>query len=174
MDTLVLTAIGDDRPGLVSALSARLTDHGASWERSQMARLAGKFAGIVEVAVPAGRTGDLLRDLERMAEDGLVVLASVSQAPSEPVAQALALTVVGSDRPGIVAEISSLLSDRGISIDELSTTVRDAPMAGGMLFEAQAALTVRDGEKLDTAALRVALEQLADELMVEVVLADQG
>ena len=55
MKTLVLTVIGDDRPGLVSALSARLNAQGALWQRSQMSRLAGKFAGIVEVVVPAGK-----------------------------------------------------------------------------------------------------------------------
>ena len=52
METLVLTVIGDDRPGLVSALSACLSGHEAVWQRSQMSRLAGKFAGIVEVVVP--------------------------------------------------------------------------------------------------------------------------
>ena len=39
MDTFVLTVLGDDRPGLVDALSGVITDHGANWERSQMARL---------------------------------------------------------------------------------------------------------------------------------------
>ena len=53
MATLVLTVIGDDRSGLVSALSGVIAEHGGSWERSQMARLAGKFAG-----VPLEDTGD--------------------------------------------------------------------------------------------------------------------
>ena len=66
MDTLVLTVIGDDRPGLVSALSARLSAHGAGWERSQMSRLAGKFAGIVEVLVPPDRVDALVEALDRL------------------------------------------------------------------------------------------------------------
>ncbi|MFL6135226.1 MAG: ACT domain-containing protein, partial [Nocardioidaceae bacterium] len=40
MATFVLTVIGDDRPGLVSAVSVPISAHGASWERSQMSRLA--------------------------------------------------------------------------------------------------------------------------------------
>lgn len=173
MDTLVLTAIGDDRPGLVSALSTRLSAHGASWERSQMSRLAGKFAGIVEVGVPTARVEELLRDLEQLAEEGLSVSANRAAGPSRPAGQRLWLSVVGADRPGIVAEISSLLSDQGVSIEELGTTVSEAPMAGGMLFEAHAVLTVEEGEGLDTGPLRTALEQLADELMVDVALADE-
>ena len=50
MATFTLTCIGDDRAGLVSDLSAPIRAHGASWHRSQMARLGGKFAGILEKA----------------------------------------------------------------------------------------------------------------------------
>ncbi|HRP97915.1 MAG TPA: ACT domain-containing protein, partial [Rhodocyclaceae bacterium] len=49
---LVLTVIGDDRPGLVEEISTLLTEHGASWLDSSMARLAGKFAGVLTVSVP--------------------------------------------------------------------------------------------------------------------------
>ena len=59
MTTLVLTILGDDRPGLVSALSAPVSAHGASWERSEMSRLAGKFAGIVVLSVPRERLDQL-------------------------------------------------------------------------------------------------------------------
>src|SRR6059036_1362215 len=59
MATFTLTCIGDDRPGLVSALSAPIKAHGGSWERSQMSRLAGKFAGILMVAVPDERADAL-------------------------------------------------------------------------------------------------------------------
>ena len=45
MATLVLTVIGDDRAGLVNALAEAVTAHGGNWERSQLAELAGKFAG---------------------------------------------------------------------------------------------------------------------------------
>jgi glycine cleavage system regulatory protein len=46
---LVLTLIGDDRPDLVQSVSRVVATHGGSWQESQMARLAGKFAGILGV-----------------------------------------------------------------------------------------------------------------------------
>jgi glycine cleavage system regulatory protein len=176
MDTLVLTAIGDDRPGLVSALSARLTAHGASWERSQMSRLAGKFAGIVEVCVPADNVPALVTDLDNLAAEGLQVTVGHTPAGATPstdadVAHRWTLDVVGADRPGIVDQISSLLSERGISIEDLGTAVSNAPMAGGTLFVAHASLTAPAGS--DAADVRAVLEALADELMVEVALADE-
>jgi len=170
METLVLTVIGDDRPGLVATLSARLTAQGALWQRSQMSRLAGKFAGIVEVAVPADNVDDLAADLESLAAEGLAVsITRTSAAPQSPTHR-LSLELVGADRPGIVAEVSALLAARDISIEELETSVRHAPMAGGMLFEAHAVLAApasADGTELSSA-----LEALADELMVDVALAE--
>ena len=64
---LVLTVIGDDRPGLVGELSAAISAHQGNWLESSMAQLAGKFAGIVEVSVDAAQA-DALRDaLGRLA-----------------------------------------------------------------------------------------------------------
>jgi glycine cleavage system regulatory protein len=170
METLVLTVIGDDRLGLVSALSARLTDQGALWQRSQMARLAGQFAGIVEVVVAADKVEDLISDLESLAAQGLAVTMARTSTPPMTPTHLLSLELVGDDRPGIVAEISALLSARGISIEELATSVTDAPMAGGMLFQAHAVLA--SPISADESELRAALEALADELMVDIELAE--
>ena len=52
MATLVLTVVGDDRPGLVDALSGVIAAHDGNWEQSRMAHLAQKFAGILLVQVP--------------------------------------------------------------------------------------------------------------------------
>jgi glycine cleavage system regulatory protein len=170
METLVLTVIGDDRPGLVSALSARLTAQGALWQRSQMARLAGQFAGIVEVVVAVDKVEDLMADLRSLAAQGLAVTMARTSTPPKIPTHLLSLGLVGDDRPGIVAEISALLFARRISIEELVTSVTDAPMAGGMLFQAHAVLAAPIGA--DESELRAALEALADELMVDIELAD--
>lgn len=173
MATLVLTVLGDDRTGLVAALSAPLQAHGAGWENSRMARLAGKFAGIVEVVVPDANADALVDELAALRQQGLHVTVERTDEPAGPgAAVRLRLDLVGADRPGIVAEISALLAERGIGVEELSTATSSAPMAGGVLFEANATLSAAPGS--DTAALRAALETLADELMVEVTLADEG
>ena len=169
MATLVLTVLGDDRPGLVSAVSAALDSHAASWERSRMARLAGKFAGVVEVGVPDGAVDGLVTALEALSSTGLTVVVARTDAVAAEAPTRLTLDLVGSDRPGIVASISSLLADKGVSVEELETEVRDAPMAGGTLFEAHAVLVAP--ATLSTGDLRVALEALADELLVDVELA---
>ena len=70
-----------------------------------------------------------------------------------------------------MAEISASLAARGISIDELSTDVRDAPMAGGTIFEASAVLSAPPTTSIEE--LRSMLEGLANELMVEITLSTE-
>jgi glycine cleavage system regulatory protein len=170
MTTFTLTCIGDDRPGLVSALAAPINDQEASWERSQMARLAGKFAGILLIAVDQERAEALVADLTALEDLGLQVTLVQTDTPVERASLRLSLELLGADHPGIVAEISASLADRGIGIEELTTDVREAPMAGGMLFEARAVLEAPP--QTSTEALRSMLESLADELMVEIRLSD--
>lgn len=170
MAALVLTIIGDDRPGLVSAVSGVVRAHGASWEQSQMARLGGKFAGILLVDVPDGHVDALAADLGELREEGLQVILEQTGETVEQETSLLRLDLLGADRPGIMAEISAVLAESGVGIEELSTGVREAPMAGGMLFEVRAVLAAP--ASVGTDELRRTLEALADELMVDLSLSD--
>ena len=170
MATFIITAIGDDRPGLVSALSAPISAHGGSWLRSQMSRLAGKFAGIVLVSVADERLDALAAELRALEAQGLHVTLERTDEPGPRESQRLHLELLGADHPGIVAEVSAALAARDVSIEELTTDVRDAPMSGGTLFEADAVLTAPSSTS--TESLRSMLEGLADELMVEIRLSE--
>ena len=166
MATLVLTVTGDDRPGVVSALSAAINAHGGSWEMSQLSRLAGKFAGSVVVAVDDERVDALVADLTALNSQGLQLALERTDEPVERELIRLHLDLLGADRPGIVAEISAALAAHDVNIEELTTDVREAPMAGGTLFEAKAVLSAPPAT--NTEEVRSALEALADELMVEI------
>lgn len=169
MATLVLTVIGDDRSGLVSALSGVIAEHGGSWERSQMARLAGKFAGIVCVAVPDDRVDALTAALAPLGQQGLLdVTVERSGEPAAAAGTVLTLELVGADRPGIVHDITRVLAVHHVSIEELHTDTRPAPMSNDMLFEARARLVAP--ATVGTGELREVLEQLANELMVDLSL----
>jgi glycine cleavage system regulatory protein len=168
MATLVLTVIGDDRSGLVNAVAEVVAKHGGNWEQSQMAELAGKFAGIVLITVPDASADDLIAALQPLT-GMLDITAQVADAEvAAPEPQRFVLDLVGADRPGIVRQITEVLAAHGVNIDRLRTEARDAPMSGGRLFEAHAQLEM--SATTDLGALRVALERLADELMVDIEL----
>ena len=167
MRNLVLTVIGDDRAGLVSALADIITSQGGNWERSQMTELAGKFAGIVVVTISEARADALIEATRAL--DGLldvsVYTGTGDAADGRNGWNSLTLEVLGNDHPGIVHELSKALSDRGLSIETITTSTREAPMAGGMLFEAQ--IQVRVPPDIDLADVRADLERLASELLVD-------
>ncbi|GAA5018032.1 glycine cleavage system regulatory protein [Terrabacter aeriphilus] len=176
MPRLVLTVIGDDRAGLVSALADVVTAHDGNWEDSQLAELAGKFAGIVVVGVPDARVDALtaaLRELDGLLEvtthPGADVEAAAGGVADDASAQRLTVDLLGNDRPGIVREVSSVLSRHELSIETMTTGTREAPMAGGLLFEAH--VVVRVPADSDTAGLRADLERLATELLVDIAVA---
>lgn len=168
MATLVLTLVGNDRTGLVNEVARVVTAHGGNWERSQVAELAGKFAGIVVVTVADDRSDELIASLEPLK--GLLdvtVQLAVERSP-DLVTSLITLDLVGTDRPGIVSDITRVLTEHGVNIESLTTATRDAPMAGGTLFEATAELEITPA--VDLADLQASLEQLANELMVDLTL----
>jgi glycine cleavage system regulatory protein len=171
--SLVLTVIGADKPGLVELLSRTIADHDANWEESRMARLAGKFAGILRITVPTDRAAALTEALAALGGHGLRVVAEeteAEEAAERP--QPVRIELVGTDRPGIIRDISRAFAGLGANVEELSSQVVSAPMAGGLLFEMTAAVLVPAAVSTDE--LRRVLEGLADELMVDIQLGDDA
>jgi glycine cleavage system regulatory protein len=164
---LVLTVIGEDRPGLVESLAQLISEHGGSWDESRMARLAGHFAGVVQVSLPDERAAGLIEALPALAGRGLhaSVVDSDWSLVSVDHRDTFRLELVGQDRPGIVREVSSALAALGVSVQDLRTVVESAPMSGERLFRAQAELAPPAEMKLET--IRTALERLADDMMVD-------
>ena len=168
---LVLTLLGPDRPGLVEAVADTIAAQGGNWVESRMAHLAGRFAGILRVELAGDRVAALTTALTRLEARGLRITVEPSggKATSEP-ARTMNLDLLGLDRPGLVREVSRLLAQQGINVEELTTDRSSAPMSGEMMFRAQARLQVPAG--VDLAAVRAGLERLAGDLMVEIKLAD--
>ena len=168
---LILTVLGDDRPGLVESLSDVIAAHEGNWLESRMARLAGKFAGILRASVPQSHADDLARALRALEAHGLRLI--IEWSPSEEGRQDerwLRLELLGNDRPGIIRDISRALARRRVNIDELGTEYLSAPMSGEMLFKAIAHLRVP--QEVAILELQETLETIAHDLMVDIILED--
>jgi glycine cleavage system regulatory protein len=168
--SLVLTVIADDRPGIVERIADPITAAGANWEESRMARLAGKFAGLLRISVDAARADELADNLGALRSHGFTIAIERSADTAPPPLRTLQLDLIGNDRPGIIRDLSRVLARQGVNIDELETTVSSAPMSGEVLFRASAHLQAPSTVSLE--ALRGELEALAGELMVDVTIDD--
>ena len=130
-----------------------------------MARLAAKFAGIARVEIEAGKTAALRDALAALEADGFTLNIEGAAAEISPGGTVFNLELLGPDQPGIVRDITGCLSERGVSVEEMETSLQRAPMGGDMLFQAQARVRLPAG--LGEEDLRDALEALAGTLMVD-------
>jgi len=159
----VLTAVGQDRPGLVQEISAAIHGAAANLEDSRMAILGGEFALIllfsgaeeavkrVEAGVPA-------------LEERLGLRISLRETTRTATARSYLpykIRVSGVDRPGIVASVSRVLAVRGINVASLESRVVPAPHSGTPLFMLHAELQVPSETALST--LRGELSRACDE-----------
>jgi glycine cleavage system regulatory protein len=164
---LVLTFIGQDRPGLVELVSSEVARHGGNWLESRMSRLGGQFAGIARVSLPEAQSASISAALHRLGERGLTV--SVHQdVPVAPAADARVslLELVGQDRPGIVSQLSSALAAFGINVEDLETECASGAMSGETMFRATARLSIPSSVKVED--VRHKLEEIAADLIVDI------
>ncbi|RDD62859.1 glycine cleavage system protein R [Ferruginivarius sediminum] len=163
----VIAVVGNDRPGLVELLASAVADHQGSWLESRMSVLAGQFAGVALVQVPDEQAAALEKKLHDLSDETLrLTLAKAgAREPARPHRTAC-LELVGHDRPGIVQEITRVLREKGVNIDDIVTERMSGAMSGGHLFRAVVELQIPDTIELDR--LRDDLEGLANELMVDI------
>lgn len=163
---LVLTVLCDDRLGVVEQLAQTITNHHGNWLESRMAQLAGKFAGILQVAVADEHQQGLRNALSDLGTSGFKIVIETAATINKPECREFSFSVVGSDRPGIVREIAQAFSARHINMGELETACSSMPWSGEPLFEATGIIEVP--KLVDMNELYDHLDKIADELAVDI------
>ncbi|ACE84457.1 glycine cleavage system protein R [Cellvibrio japonicus] len=163
---LILTVICDDKPGIVEQLAQTISNHQGNWLESRMSHLAGKFAGILQVAVNEIHKASLRQALTDLHSKGfkIIVEDALSVTPSD--CRQFSFTVVGADRPGIVREIAQAFSVRHINMGELETACSSMPWSGEPLFEASGIIEVPKSVNLND--LYDQLDKIADDLAIDI------
>lgn len=166
--SLVLTAIGADRPGLVEELSTTISRYQGNWLEASMSRLGGQFAGIVRVAVAADQVAPLQAALRELGN--LQITTATSAAEPGAGGRDLKLSLIGHDRIGLVREVTQILARHSVNVEKLTTWTASAPMSAEILFHADAEL--RAATDLDARRLKSELEGLSDDLMVDIAIVE--
>jgi glycine cleavage system transcriptional repressor len=141
---LILTAVGPDRVGLVEKISQFIARHGCNIEDSKMAVFCGEFALIVLIAGDGGKLVKIASDYRQIeAETGLTISIKTPAARSAPAPfLPYRLTASCMDHPGIVYQISAVLSSLGINIESMETETYAAPVSGTPIFRLDAEISV--------------------------------
>lgn len=169
MKIVIISVLADDRPGIVEKVADSLSAHQGNWLESRLAKLAGHFAGIVRAEVPDEHEAGLIQALGALNSAGIHITVTRPDATVEPAEGSsgvpATIRVTGSDRAGIVREITALLARQAVNVQELSSHCENAPMSGDRLFVAT--LKVILPEHLTEEDLAQVLEDISDDLMVD-------
>ena len=169
MTRMVLSVVGSDRPGLTRALAAAVLSAGGNWLESHLSQLGGLFVGSVLVEIHAGAVEALRAAVARVDATGLDIrIAPAGEAPQAE-GEALQLSLVGQDRPGIVNQVTDVLRTLDANIETFATRIEPAPHSGASLCHMDAQLRLPVGVPMTE--LQRALEAVSGEVMVDIALA---
>ena len=166
MQTLVISILGKDKPGIVDALAKVIFQHQGNWHGSSFAHMSGLFTGFVEIQVPSEQKQALIDGLDAITDLSVqsVVVSEPSPSPSQK--QSLTIDVMGNDRPGIVQALTQVLNRFNLNILHFASHVESAANSGSPMFKAKVDIAVPD--TFDNDALQVSLEALANEIVVDI------
>ena len=173
MNSLIISAVGSDRPGIVSEISGVITSHGGNIEKSRMTRLGSDFTIIMLVMVDSKWEESLLVALQAIKE------ISITTKGTEPntvitgenyqvtAGENYQISLSGADNEGIVKVLSKYLAGKSINILEMETHISNAPVTGTPLFNLLAIITIPDNT--DLAEIQFDLTLIAQKLGVEII-----
>ncbi|MCB2077271.1 MAG: amino acid-binding protein [Novosphingobium sp.] len=162
---VILTVLGSDRPGLTQALADGVLAAGGNWLESRLSQLGGKYVGSVLVEIEDDARNTLEEEVRKIDATGLRVVIVQAEQERGEVGKVMWFELVGQDRPGIVREVTSVLTGLGVNIEDMETSLEMGAWSGERLFRAELRLSLPDGTTSDD--VQAALEAISGEIMVD-------
>ncbi|QKT04580.1 glycine cleavage system protein R [Ectothiorhodospiraceae bacterium 2226] len=132
---LVLTALGDDDPGIITHLSKAIMNSGCNIIDSRMAVVGGKFTMLLLTSGSWDAIVRLEGALPALQERlGLSLIARRSEAPQPSGRIPYLVEVVALDHPGIVHWLADFFTSRNVTIHEMSSSRYEAEQTGSHMF----------------------------------------
>src|SRR5437773_5980310 len=164
----VLTAIGEDRPGIVEEVSEFVFARGGSIENSRMANMQGQFAIVMVIGGTHQALDRITTDLEtlslkagihaRLTPAGRVGVDATPRLPYRLTGRAL-------DQSGLVHHVANLLRSLDVNIESMETALEAAPVTGAPIFAMDLVIAVPQDTPLQK--LRDELAALCDSLNID-------
>ena len=132
MNDFTVSVVGEDRPGIVAAVTGALLELGGNVENCRASILAGSFAMVLAVGMPDGAGAPDIETALAPTLDALGLSAGVRPCTGShftATGEQGVITVYGGDRPGIVHGASNATAaepeDDPLPVEDWATTVYD-------------------------------------------------
>lgn len=146
MHSCVVMTSGPDDKDVFSIITSELGNLNANIEESRSTSLGGDFSSIILVTLPNTiRPEDISSKISSVLPDFTIAARITSANPavttSEP-SKVLSLDIEGPDQPNIVASISRILYNHGVSVKDIITDTSSAPFLGYNVFAYKSIISV--------------------------------
>lgn len=160
---LVISAIGEDKSGIINGLSQAANECDCNILDTRMTVLGGEFALIMMISGQAEAVSKAESLIPQIAESfGLTTILKRTRPRQETLASLpYSISVVSLDHPGIVREIAGFFSQRNINIEEMETGTYAAAHTGSPMFSLE--LSVKVPAKAAISQLKEAFIAFCDE-----------
>jgi glycine cleavage system transcriptional repressor len=167
---IVLSAIGNDRAGVVNDISKVILDCGGNIEESRMSALGNEFAMLLLISGNWHTLTKLESELDRLSKDSAltVTIRKTGERSARTDCMPYGVDVVALDQPGIVFNLASFFASRNIDIAELATRRYAAAHTGAPMFSVQLTVNIPASEHL--AQLRDEFMELCDQLNLDAIM----
>lgn len=149
--SLVITAIGADRPGIVNELTEVLLKAGLNIEDSRMSVLGGEFAVMLLVTGDKSAIDTINQQKDSLSTSldlDVLIKLTISGNENDSFAQ-YKITVEGMDNPGIVHKLARYLSQHSINIVNMQTDSGHAPHTGTPMFTVNMLVDIPTGQIIE-------------------------
>jgi glycine cleavage system transcriptional repressor len=167
---LVISALGEDRPGIVNDLSATVLEYGCNIADSRMSVLGGEFALILLVSGKWDAIAKLEQTLPSLGTRLGLLISCKRTTPrkSDKPLIPYEIEVVSVDHPGIVHDIADFVATRDINIETLETESYAAAHTGTPMFSLNMRISIPGDTHIAT--LRDEFTEFCDDLNLDAVM----
>ena len=168
MKYVVITAVGNDRTGIVNELSNEILNDGGNIEDSRMAVLGGAVSRSRLRAGEQTAIDKLVTQIPKMEKKlGLtMVIKETEPKPHDSPLIPYRIDIVSMDHPGIVHDVADFFASKKINIEDMSTATYSAAHTGTPIFSMHMMVAVDADASI--AELRYEFQEFCDRLNLDV------
>jgi glycine cleavage system regulatory protein len=159
---IMVTVSGSHQTDLVKFLSQKTHALGGKWLNSKISHIDDYFAGLLKIEIKSAHVEKLIADFKSLA---IVVEAVVLDAADQQKLTHLALHIDAKDRPGLVHDISQVLSENGIKVENLECHRLGLADISGTIFTSKFKIAVADN--FNKEQLIRSLQDIAGDLVID-------
>ncbi len=162
----ITTVYGPVIPGIIKVLAQATRSFGGEWLTSKIVKLDGQFAAIMNVVVEEAQEKALKSSLEEKFPSLRFVYTSANTTPRVPI-KTINFVVDCIDRPGLTGDLSGILANLDIGVEDMECKRFVMDGIGGTVFSARLTLSV--SFDADSQIIAEEIETLSEDVRVNIV-----